>query len=429
MRRSLAAFLLSLLPASLPAQSSDWDAGWDDDPWAEDSSAQAWSGFAEAGGGLRFHRDAAVGRRSSLADLRLRLETERQTANVALSLKAELLYDGFDRDLEAEFRELALSAAPADWLDIKAGRQVLTWGTGDLLFLNDLFPKDWLSFFAGRDDEYLKSPQNALRLSSYTSLLNVDFVWTPVFSPDRYIRGERFAFFSPAAGQIVAPIPPAGARRPGRKLRNGEFALRLFRTLGSVEYALYAYHGRFKGPSDFRNPSRPAFAPLSSIGASVRRPLFGGLWNVETAYYFSRDDRRGDNPALPNDQLRLLSGFEREWARNLSVGLQYYLEWTQDHEALLRNSPAPQFEPDELRHMLTIRLSWRTFRDKLNWSLFAFLSPSDDDYYLRPAVNYRHSDNWTLAAGLNLFGGDDQHTFFAMFEDASNAYLRVRFNY
>lgn len=429
MRLLLATCLLALLPAALPAQSDDWDDDWDGDAWAEDRGGLAWSGFAEAAGGLRFDRDEAVGRRTSLADLRLRVETDWQAAGLSLAVKGDLLYDGYEHRPAADFRELSVSGSPAGWLDFKAGRQVLTWGTGDLLFLNDLFPKDWVSFFAGREDEYLKYPQNALRLTSYNSLLNIDFVWTPVFTPDRYIRGRRFSFFSPAAGAIVAPDPPAGARRPSRQLGNGEFSLRLFRTLRGVEYAVYAHHGYFKGPSDFRDPSRPAFAPLSSIGASLRRPLFGGLWNLETAWYFSRDDRGGGNPALPNDQWRVLTGFEREWAKNFTVGLQYYLEWTQDHDQLLRNSPTPQYEPDEFRHLLTSRLTWRTLQDRLTWSLFAFVSPSDRDYYLRPAVSYRHSDHWTLAAGLNLFGGEAPHTFFAMFEDASNAYLRVRFNY
>ncbi|MFW6031595.1 MAG: hypothetical protein ACOC9T_03300, partial [Myxococcota bacterium] len=31
-------------------------------------------------------------------------------------------------------------------------------GTGDLVFLNDLFPKDWRSFLLGRDLDYLKAP-------------------------------------------------------------------------------------------------------------------------------------------------------------------------------------------------------------------------------------------------------------------------------
>jgi hypothetical protein len=109
--------------------------------------------------------------------------------------------------------------------------------------------------------------------------------------------------------------------------------------------------------------------------------------------------------------------------------LQYYLEWTLDHSALLSNSPAPQFEPEERRHVLTNRLSYRAGRDRHTYSLFTFFSPSDRDFYMRPAYTYRHSDQWSVTAGGNVFGGDERHTFFKQLQDASNAYLRLRYNY
>ena len=117
------------------------------------------------------------------------------------------LSDGIEQGLELDLRDVSVSFSPLDTLDVKLGRQVLTWGTGDLVFLNDLFPKDWVSFFAGRDDEYLKAPSNSVRLTQYNPWINIDFVWTPRFTPDEYIRGNRFAFFSPFDGSIVGGAP------------------------------------------------------------------------------------------------------------------------------------------------------------------------------------------------------------------------------
>ena len=67
--------------------------------------------------------------------------------------------------------------------------------------------------------------------------------------------------------------------------------------------------------------------------------------------------------------------------------------------------------------------------DRYTWSLFTFYSPSDEDYYLRPSLNYRHSDQWTFVFGGNVFGGNKPQTFFNQLQDASNFYLRVRYNY
>jgi len=426
----LAALTAAAQPGGTGDRNGGWENSWDDDPWSEPAKeGLQWTGFAEGAGGIRFDRDDTLGRRTTLADTRLRLETDWAPAGFRISLKGDVVYDGFEENLSGDFRELTLTGSPLASLDLKAGRQVLTWGIGDLLFLNDLFPKDWVSFFAGRDDEYLKASSNSVRLTQYNGFLNIDFAWTPVFAPDNYIRGERFSFFSASTGAVIAPEPPFGAKRPGRSFSNGEFAVRLFRTIRGIEFALYGYRGFFKRPADFRDPVLPRFAPLTSVGASIRRPLWSGLWNAEAAYYFSRDNASGRNPDLPNDQLRLLTGFEREWVTNFTIGLQYYLEWIQDYEMLIENSPTPRFEPDEFRHLVTARLTYRARQDTVTWSLFSFWSPSDNDYYIRPVVNFRFSDAWNFAAGLNLFGGNSQYTFFGQFDDASNAYLRARFNF
>jgi len=430
----LAGLWLALATAGAAAQNDDWDDDWDDDwgddEWSEEESGGlTWSGFAEGALGSRWDRDPNLNRYGTLAEARLRLETDYTTDAYTLSFKGDAVLDGIKKELDGDFRELTIAGRPLASLDAKAGRQVLTWGTGDLLFLNDLFPKDFISFFAGREDEYLKAPSNTVRLTQYNSIMNIDFAWTPTFTPDEYIRGERFSFFSPFTGSIVAPEPPFGAERPSRNFENGEFSLRLFRTVKGVEYALYAHRGFFKNPTDFRSFPQAGFAPLTSFGGSVRRPWWSGLWNAEFSYYMSRDDRDGTNPALPNDQLRFLTGFEREWATNFTVGLQYYLEWTRDHDRLIENSPFPEFEPEEYRHVLTTRFSYRAMQEKLTWSLFAFVSPSDRDFYLRPVVNFRYDDAWNFTAGLNLFGGRDDFTFFGQFEDANNVYVRVRYNF
>lgn len=387
--------LLLLIPLGAMAQDDPWaDEDWDED-WTEDEQALVWSGFAEAAFGTRFSQDPLIDSRNTLEDLRWRVETSWQPANIVLSFKGDLLYDGVASEWDVDIRDLTIAFTAGESFDIKLGRQVQTWGTGDLLFLNDLFPKDWVSFFAGRDDEYLKAPGNALRITNFNDIINVDFVWTPVFEPDNYITGERFSFYSPADGGNIAPRPPFNPEEPDETFSNGEFALRLYRTIESTEFAVYAYRGFSK---------QPLFVAMNAYGASVRRPLGPGLINLETSFYDSSDG---------NDELRFLAGYEWEAVRNLTVGLQYYLE-------------DPDVGGD--RHMITNRLTYRAGRDKHTFSLFTFWSPDDGDVYLRPIYSYRHNDRWSFTAGMNLFGGDNP-TFFGQFEDASNAYVRARFHY
>lgn len=418
------AVLLVVLPGVLAAQDDTWD-----DDWGDDAETAAISGFVEAAGGVRISDDPLIDSRTTLEELRWRAESDWQPGKVSIAFKGDLLYDAVETGWSVDVRDLTLTANPGSSTDLKIGRQVQTWGTGDLLFLNDLFPKDYVSFFAGRDDEYLKAPGNAVRISHYASAFNVDLSWTPVFEPDIYLDGERFSFFSPFAGGNVAPDPPLSAIEPDTSLSNGEFAVRLFRNFSRKELAAYAYRGFFKQPNALTESLQATYAPMNAYGASLRQPAGRGLFNAEFSYYDSRDDRSGTNPRLPNSQFRFLAGYEWEAIANFSVGFQYYVEWTLDHDELIENSPFAEFEPDEFRHLLTNRLTYRAGRDRFTWSLFTFFSPSDNDFYLRPVFAYRHSDEWTVTAGANLFGGSDPHTFFSSQQDASNAYLRIRFNY
>jgi hypothetical protein len=342
-----------------------------------------------------------------------------------VDFKGDLLWDHVTEDLDAQLRELAASFRPAASVDVKLGRQVLTWGTGDLLFLNDLFPKDFISFFAGRDEDYLKSPSDTARMSIFTAPLNIELAWTPRFTPDDYLYGERFAFWNPVLGESTAPAEPARADEPS----SGELAVRLFRTVAATEYALYGYVGRWKQPLGVRADGEAIFPRLRSWGASVRTPFSKGLFNAEAAWYDSRDDRRGDDPAIPNSELRLLVGYEQELVRNLTAGTQLYTERIQHHDRLMAHSLDPGREREEWRSVVTLRLTWRALQDRLTSSLFAFVSPSDEDFYLRPSLAWRRDDHWLLSAGLNVFGGRAEHTFFGQLEDNSNGWLRLRYFY
>ena len=211
--------LLLFLPLTVFAQDEPWDdESWEED-WDDEQHGIIWSGFVEAGLGTRFNADALIDTRNTLEEVRWRVETEWQPDNFSIGLKADFDYDGIEEAWSVEVRDLSAAFTLGDDIDVKIGRQVQTWGTGDLVFLNDLFPKDWVSFFAGREDEYLKAPGNSIRLTRFSSVVNVDFVWAPKFEPDNYLTGERFSFFSPLAGGNVTPEPPLSARWVSRSSR------------------------------------------------------------------------------------------------------------------------------------------------------------------------------------------------------------------
>src|SRR3990167_1561696 len=80
--------------------------------------------------------------------------------------KVDLFHDAVSGEAELEIREAYLDLGGAK-LEARVGRQIITWGTGDLLFINDVFPKDWTALFAGRPLEYLKVGSDALKVDAH----------------------------------------------------------------------------------------------------------------------------------------------------------------------------------------------------------------------------------------------------------------------
>lgn len=375
----------------------------------------------------------------SLGEVRAQVEAERPWSRGAVRITFDLLADAVatDHDVNLEtgegwfdLREAFVTARAASFLDLKLGRQILTWGTGDLIFINDLFPKDFVSFFIGRNTEYLKAPSDSVKASVFTRLLNVDLVYTPRFDADRHIDGSRVSFFSPISGRVVGRDAVLRTAQPDRWFHDDEIAVRLHAHRGPLELAAYGYRGFWKSPAGV-DPvrGRAIFPRLSVVGASIRGPLAGGITNVETGFYRSGDDTRGSNPTAPNSELRLLTGYERELGRELSIGVQYYLERLTDYADYRRTLPAGAPRRDEHRHVLTSRLTQRLLQQNLELGLFAYWSPSDGDAYLRPRVHYQVDDHWGVEVGGNVFLGGRDHTFFGQLDRNSNVYLGARYGF
>lgn len=432
-------YLLPLLLAFAAAAAEDVARGDRLSAWEnviEYLGADAPHGFLELRAGRRTGGDRweDVG---SLGEMRLQLELGGMTRqDLIWTVRADLVADALDDDRDRgagnldrghgllDLREANVQFAPTAWMDVKAGRQILTWGTGELLFINDLFPKDWQSFFLGRDQEYLKAPSDAVLVSLFSEMANLDIAVTPVFDPDRFITGERISYWDGV--RIVGEDGIVDTDIPNTPGRDAEIAVRLSRNLKGYDIALYAYDGFWKSPAG-ADPAngRATFPHLRVYGASVVGAVPGGIGNLEIGFYDSRDDRDGTDPWVRNSELRVLAGYRRELAKELHGGVQYYLEHRLDHAGYAQAVP-DTLEADENRHVVTLSLTKQLRNQTVTLHSFAYWSPSDEDAYIRGSAAWQLSDNWQATVGANVFLGRERHTFFGQFEDNTNLFFALR---
>ncbi len=292
-----------------------------------------------------------------------------------------------------------------------------------------MFPKDWQSFFIGRDTEYLKAPSDALKAGFFSDVVNLDVVYTPQFDPDRYITGERLSYWNGTMQQTAGQNAITHTDKPNRWFQDEEVAARVYRSVQGYDLALYGYWGYWKSPGGMNATQTQAqFPSLDVYGASVQGPLAKGILSAEFGYYHSKDDTRSTNALINNSEMRYLLGYSQEIGRDFTAGLQYYVEQLLDYpeyRAALGAGPARE----RYRHLLTLRLTKLFMNQNLRCSLFGYYSPSDDDVYLRPNINYKASDNMALEVGANIFGGDYPHTFFGQFKDNTNLYGAIRYSF
>ncbi|MCD6353644.1 MAG: hypothetical protein J7M06_05485 [Proteobacteria bacterium] len=396
------------------------------------------SGFWEVRAGIRTQNDAHE-KDASLGETRLQLEIQKNARIFLFNIISDFIYDPvFDhhsiRLTEGQgfidLREANVLLAPLEFMDIKLGRQILTWGTGDMLFLNDLFPKDWKSFFIGRDVEYLKAPSDALKVGVFTGIANLDVVYIPRFDPDRFIEGKRISYWNSSLGRRAGRNRKVKVIKPDDWFKDSELAIRLSRNVRGYELAAYGYYGFWKSPAGL-DPltSQAIFPDLSAYGASIRGKFFKGIGHLEFSYYLSRDDENGRNPFIKNSEFRNLIGYEQEAARDFTVGVQYYLEYMMDYHTYLHNLPQGSKKADEDRHVITLRLTKLLINQNLKLSFFAYYSPSDQDAYLRPLIHYKINDHWSAETGGNIFWGEEDYTFFGQFEKNSNLYAGLRYGF
>lgn len=398
------------------------------------------NGFWEYRAGYRLQNDAHE-KDMSINQLRMQLDVFAVRDWGRFHFKGDVYGSLVDEALHYQSRELNIAFAMSDDIDVKLGRQVLTWGTGDLLFLNDLFPKNWRAFFTGMDQEYLKDPSDAVRFTIYNDLANVDIVYTPKFDHDTYPNGEYLSYWNPmvnpTGGAFAGQNHIMHSDKPNDWFQDDEIAYRVYKNINNYELAFYGYHGYWKSPGGQNMSGQVIFPDLNVFGASIRGKFANGIGNLETAYYDSANDRNGENPMINNSELRFLAGYDQEIGKDFNLGFQYYLEHMFNYEGYTDgvkglngmmglNMPI-QRKKD--RHLLTCRITKYMYYHMLRLSYFTYYSPNEKDVYMMPNISLKANDQVEIQVGANIFFGENDYSFFGQFNNNTNIYASVRYSF
>ncbi|MEW6417592.1 MAG: hypothetical protein AB1480_05660 [Nitrospirota bacterium] len=363
------------------------------------------------------------------AEERLQLKLDANREPFHIFIKADAFYDHIDEKADMELREGYFDYVAEKW-DIRFGRQILTWGVGDLIFINDVFPKDYEAFFSGRPMEYFKKGIDGIKIAMYPSFASAELVVIPFFEPNVYPDSKRFYTFDP-----MPLVTNRWEKEPTTNIDNTEIALRIYRDVAGFDASLYLYRGFFRQPSmlpdSMSSPTRiMLFYPeLSVYGASLQGKALEGIFSLEAGFYDSRQDSNGVDPMIPNSQSRYLMGYQRQLWEDFTIGLQYYGEYMHDYSEYKRNLPAGFPEDKRLYQLTTLRLTQFLRHQTLRLSFFTFYSPSNGDYMLNQEIKYNFSDHIWAAVGGNIFAGGERWSQFGQLSRDDNVYVQFRYEF
>lgn len=382
------------------------------------------SGFLQQNTAFNTRGANPDGRHHKWMEERAQLKLDASNGAWHLLAKGDLAWDHLGRQDQSELRELYVDYTANHW-DMRVGRQVVTWGLGDLVFVNDVWAKDHEAMFSGRPMEYLKRGVDAVKLGAYPEFANFELIVSPTFRESRIPDARRFHLYDPM---------PAVTARNTTKPGQGDVGLRIYRDVGGWDAAVYLYRGFQRTPSmrpdSMTAPTRIAYfhPPLSVYGVSASGRVGEGVFGLEAARYDSRQDRSGNDFAVPNSQTRLLASYQMQPMEDVSLGFQYYVEHMHQYDAYRAALPAGF--PVDRRWSNTVTARWTQFflHQTLRLSIYASYNNGNGDRFVNPELRYGFTDKIWGAVGANLYGGKPFGQF-GQLERDDNVYLQMRYEF
>ena len=322
---------------------------------------------------------------------RVRGEFRLEKDGGGIFLSSNLVYNALLKDQSGfQLREAYAFWGNSSW-DIRAGKQIITWGVADGLRVTDLIsPMDYTEFLA-QDYDDIRVPVGALRVRYAHASWTLEGVAVPV--------AEFFKLpVDPANPWSVGPLPPE--MKPESTVKNMEFGARFSCFLRGVDFSLMALRTWNKMPelaADHLDYHR-----LTVIGGDLSVPVGKFVFRAEMA---DNIHQNGDH------QGNALGGVD--WYPGADWNLSVQFNRT--------------FGAGQSQSLATLRASKALLNNALTLSTFTYAD------VLSPGVFNRFSVDWTATDQIHVILGYDyfyaKEGMFALYARNSEAWLKLKYSF
>ncbi len=275
--------------------------------------------------------------------------------------------------------------------DIRAGKQIISWGVADGLRVTDLIsPMDYSEFLA-QDYDDIRIPVGALRVRYLHNSWSLEAVAVPV--------AEFFKLpTDPANPWSVGPLPPEV--KPDPVLQNMEYGTRLSCFLDGVDFSLMALRTWNKMPELAGNHLE--YRRLTVVGGDVSIPFGKFVFRGEVA------DNIDDHG---NHQGNALAGLDWYPGSDWNLSAQYNQTFGNGTQTALA----------------TLRVSKALLNNALTLSTFAYADVRDLGLFNRFSADWAATDQIHAILGVDYFyakGG-----MFTTYAHNSEVWIKLKYSF
>ncbi len=283
--------------------------------------------------------------------------------------------------------------------DVRAGRQIITWGVADALRLTDIIsPMDYTEFLA-QDYDDIRIPVGGLRVRFSREKWSMEAVAIPVSS-----------FFDlPTDAENPWSVGPiAIGAEPSHNAYNMEYGGRLAFFLSGIDFSFSALHTWNKQPVLCNGVGE--YRRMTMLGADVSVPMGKFVVRGEVAEYL--------------DELQ--TGGTRAASTNALLGIDWYAgnDWTLSAQYSHKYVALGEHRNTALS---TLRISKELLHNTLTLQTFAYIDVTNGGVFNRLSADYALNDQIHAVIGYDYFHADGG--MFAIYNKNSELFFKLKYSF
>ena len=329
---------------------------------------------------------------------RVRGEVTIEKGNTGAYVSANLIHNAILKDRSGfQLREAYAYYSDNHW-DVRAGRQIITWGVADALRLTDIIsPMDYTEFLA-QDYDDIRIPVGALRLRYSREKWCFEAVAIPVSSFFELPTDDKNPW-------SVGPLPIGD--EPNHRLSNMEYGGRLSFFLSGIDFSFSALHTWNKMPVFCDGIGQ--YRRMTMLGADVSVPVGKFVVRGEVAEYLDEAQTFG-RAASTN----ALLGIDWYAGNDWSLSAQYSHKYITSGDNL--NSG-----------LATFRISKELLHNTLALQSFAYVDVTNGGVYNRLSADYAINDQLHATIGYDYFHAD--RGMFTVYKKNSELFFKLKYSF